>query len=311
MSETRPRRAGRPGSASRGRAAAIPGGGARGAGIRGAMALPGAGTGTMPAAMAAAVLMTSFAIGPATLAAAGPAPPGAAALAAATAAPPDAAALLRAADAARHPIDEGIIHVRATVEGPGRPESASSLEVYVKGGDRTLCEFTTGDLAGRKVLAAGGRVWLLVPGVSRAVPVSAGQRLLGGASIADVARLSLAGEYRGVVRAARETVGGEACLVIDLEATSRRSSYARGVLWVGAADRLPRRARFSLPSGKEAKEIRYEGYGREGDATVLRRMVVEHLLPSERGQVTTLEFTRYERRAVDDARFEPNARAER
>jgi hypothetical protein len=223
---------------------------------------------------------------------------------------PEAAAgspedLLRAADATRRPIEEGSIRIRAEVEVPGETPVVSALEVLVQGEDRALCIFREGPLAGRRVLMVGDRVWLLIPGTARPIPISANQRLLGGASIADVAALRLATEFTAEPRPGEEPVGDDPCRVLDLKAKIRKASYGGGTLWVGEKDGLPRRARFTLPSGKEAKDVRFAQYGRAAGRTVLKRMEIQHLLPSERGMRTTLDFVDYEARSLDPGLFDP------
>lgn len=217
------------------------------------------------------------------------------------------AALLAAADAVRHPLQEGSLRMRVVVEEPGKPSTASELVVYVRGEERALLVFEEGKEKGRKVLMLEERVWLLLPGTSRPVPVSAGQRLLGGASIADLGRLSFARDFEGVVREREETLEGVLCRVVDLKARSRKSSYAGGTLWLASKDSLPRRARLRLRSGKDAKELQFSAYARENGKTVLRRMEIRHLLPAERGMLTRIEFLRYEPGKVDDAFFDPVA----
>ena len=214
--------------------------------------------------------------------------------------------LLRAADRPRHVIDEGVIRLRATVEEPEKPAVVSALDVYVQGAARALCVFTGGPLAGRKVLTVEERAWLLVPGASKPIPVSGGQRLLGGASIADVARLQFADEFVATERSGEEEALGAPCRVLDLVAKSAKAPYATGTLWVGAADGLARRARFALKSGKEAKEVTYTAYGRDQGRPVLKTMEIAHLLRSERGLRTTIEFLAYDGRAVDAALFTPD-----
>jgi hypothetical protein len=151
----------------------------------------------------------------------------------------------------------------------------------------------------------GDRVWLLVPGTTRPIPVSAGQRLLGGASIGDLARLRFVAEFGATLRAGEETVDGFPCRVLDLAARGPGASYAGGTLWVDSRDGRPRRALFTLPSGREAKEVRYTGYATDAGRPVLTRLEIEHRLPSERGMKTTLEFIEHETRTLDPGTFDP------
>ena len=68
---------------------------------------------------------------------------------------------------------------------------------------------------------------------------------------------------------------------------------------------LPRRAVLSLPSGKEAKELRFVAYAEDRGKTVLQRLEIHHLLPSERGMVTTLEFLGYDAQSLPANLFDP------
>jgi hypothetical protein len=215
------------------------------------------------------------------------------------------AKMLLLADQALHPIAEGSIRIRSTVARPGEETVVSEIEVLVQGQDHALCVFRAGPLAGRRILVVGDRVWLLVPGTTRPIPVSPGQRLLGGASIGDLARLRFASEFTATLRAGEETVDGFPCRVLDLVARGARASYAGGTLWVDNGDARPRRALFTLPSGKEAKEVRYTGYATDAGRPVLARLEIEHRLPSERGMRTTLEFIDHETRTLDPGTFDP------
>src|SRR5262249_37549174 len=153
---------------------------------------------------------------------------------------------LQVADRALHPIEEGSIRVRSTVEKPGEAAVVSVIEVLVQGEDRALCIFRAGPLAGRRILVTGDRVWLPVPGRSKPIPVSAGQRLPGGASRGALARLRFATGFTAVARASPETVDGFDCRVLDLTARGPGAPYAGGTLWVDRRDGRPRRAVFTL-----------------------------------------------------------------
>jgi len=222
------------------------------------------------------------------------------------AAEPDPDELLRQADAARHALAEGKMRIRVVVREPDRPPVESELDVYVQGAGRVLCVFRTGKLQDRRILIREdlGKVWLLAPGTSRAIPITANQILLGGASIADVAQRRLLGHYDAVMRPEPELVDGVACRVLDLVARSRKTTYASAVWWIGESDGLPRKARLSLRSGKESKEIRFLEYDENEGGPRLLRMEIDHLLRKESGMVTSLEFLDYQDRALDRQIFD-------
>jgi len=210
--------------------------------------------------------------------------------------PGDAAALLARADAPHDDFKEGVIRLRVAVTERGKPPLANLLELFVKGSDASLCVFREGKQQGRKILTVGERVWLIVPGASRPVPVSKSQRLMGAASFGDIARLRFAEEYEGALRP-----GGDE-LVLDLSAKRKGAPYPKAVLWLDREDGLPRRLRLALASGKEAKEVRFTGYG---DKLRLRTMEIRDLLAAGDEKVTSLVFESYEPKALDPALFTP------
>jgi outer membrane lipoprotein-sorting protein len=217
---------------------------------------------------------------------------------------PSAVALLEFADETLHGLDQGVIHIRATVEREGEA-TVSVLDVYVRSTDDALCVFREGPLAGRMILSVGDRVWLFVPNTTHPIRISASQRLLGGASVADVARLRFADEFAPELLEERKEIDGVPCRALALEARTPRAPYGSGTLWLGVADALPRRAILTLPSGKPAKELRFTAYEKERGVMVLRRMEIEHLLAAEAGTRTTLELLSYEPRQLDEQLFDP------
>lgn len=217
-------------------------------------------------------------------------------LLAATAADP--AALLQRADAPHDAFAEGTIRLRVSVVEGGKEPAEGTLDLFVKGDDRSLCVFRDGKQQGRRILTVGDKVWLIVPTASKPVPVSKSQRLMGAASFGDIAALKFSDTYEATLRP--EPDQGD--LVLDLAAKRKGAAYPRGVLAVGKEDGLPRRLRLSLASGKEAKDITFAGYD---ERSRLRAMEIRDLLSGKKGSVTTLTFERYEQRSLDPSIFDP------
>src|SRR5437870_3850717 len=128
---------------------------------------------------------------------------------------PDVQSWLQAADATRNAFEEAVITARASQVVDGKVAGSADFEVYTKGRTRGLIVFRSGSGNGRKILTAGPRMWLIVPGASRPIPVTANQRLLGGASMGDVASLRFAEDYTATLRPGEEPVGGKASRVLD------------------------------------------------------------------------------------------------
>ncbi|MGH9400000.1 MAG: outer membrane lipoprotein-sorting protein, partial [Thermoanaerobaculia bacterium] len=157
-------------------------------------------------------------------------------------------------DATRNAFPEAVIRARATQVLDGREQGSAEFEIYVKGRDRALIVFRDPKNNGRKVLTVRERMWLIVPGTTNPVPITPNQRLLGGASFGDVAKVRFAEDFTAAAREGAETVARRQCRVLDLAATDPRAPYPKVVLWVDPVDHLARKVLFVLPSGKEAKE---------------------------------------------------------
>ena len=208
-------------------------------------------------------------------------------------------------DRSRNAFSEAVIHARASQVTDGKVTGSADFEIYTKGEDKGLIVFRGGKNDGRKILNVGEKMWLMVPGASRALPITPNQRLLGGASVGDVARIEFAKDYTGAVRPGRETVAGKLCRVVDLAAKSDRAPYSKVVLWFDESARLPCRLLFSLPSGKQAKDVTFLKFRRSGGQAFVAEMEVRDLLANQPGTVTRLEYLDYKSAKIDDKFFTP------
>lgn len=216
-----------------------------------------------------------------------------------------AAQILELADAPKRAFPEAVIHARVIVSGNGAPEVPAEFDLYKKGDDRGLVVFTAGKQKGRKILTVGAKFWILVPGASRPIPVTLNQRLMGGAALGNVAKLQFSREFEAAIEPEPESVGGISCDVLDLKARSAESSYGSGRLWTDRREHLARKAVLNLVSGKPAKEILFERYGKENGKTVLQSMAIRDLLVGASGSVTRLEYSNYRVAKIDDSFFTP------
>jgi len=226
-------------------------------------------------------------------------------LALAAPSPSDLQKWLESVDASRHAFDQTAIRARASQIVDGKVESEVDFEIYAKGRDKALVIFRDPKNNGRKVLTVGKRMWLIVPGTTNPVPITPNQRLLGGASFGDVARLRFADDYDAAVRGVTTDIGGRECLVLDLTAKDPAAPYPKVTLYLDTAEHLARKLVFFLPSGKEAKEALITGYGKAADHTIITQMDIRELLGRESRTVTRLEYLDYRPAKLDDAIFTP------
>ena len=219
-------------------------------------------------------------------------------------APADVQAWLRAVDDARNAFGEAKIGARATQLEDGKVASSVDFDVYVKGRDRVLIVFRGGKNEGRKALTVGEKMWLIVPGAEHPVPVTANQRLMGGASFGDVARIRFADDFTAVLRPETETVDDHLCAVLDLTAVSPKAPYPRVRLWIDAqGERLPRKLLFFLPSGKEAREVRFTKFRKVQGKMAVAEMEIRDLLGPNANAVTRLEYLEILPAKIDDKVF--------
>ena len=225
------------------------------------------------------------------------------ALVATPASSPEVQKWLENVDTARNAFPEAVIRARATQLVGEKTNGSAEFEIYVKGQEKSLIVFRGGSNNGRRVLTVGDRMWLMVPGASRPVPITANQRLMGGASIGDVARLRFASDYKAAARPETETVDGRACRVLDLTAKSPKAPFPKVTLWYDEAARVPARIVFALVSGKPARQVDFTRFSKQDGRTIVAQMDVRDLLASESRAVTRLEYLSYRPAKLDDAIF--------
>ena len=216
---------------------------------------------------------------------------------------------LKAVDQARNAFGEAVITARATQIEDGKVSGSADFDIYVKGRDRALIVFRGGKNDGRKALTVGEKMWLLVPGAQNPVPITANQRLMGGASFGDVARIRFAEDFKAQLRPETERVGERVCRVLDLTAVSPKTPYPRVTLWLdapeGQAERLPRKLVFILPSGKPAREVVFTKFKKVKDKTVVAEMEIRDLLGPHANSLTRLEYLEIKPAQIDDKIFTP------
>lgn len=219
----------------------------------------------------------------------------------------DVKAWLRAVDDARNTFGEAVIRARATQFEQGTQMGSAEFDVYVKGRDKVLIVFRGGKNDGRKALTVGDKMWLLVPGAQNPVPITPNQRLLGGASFGDVARIRFAEDYTAQRRPGTENVQGRDCYVLDLTAVSPKAPYPKATLWVDAEGvKLPRRLLFLLPSGKPARQVLFTQFKKVQEKTCVAEMEIQDLLGAQSRSVTKLEYLDIKPAKIDDKIFTPD-----
>lgn len=146
------------------------------------------------------------------------------------------------------------INIESQTEGE---TEANSLTVLVKETNCLATYQSPSNIKGRKLLMKDRNMWFIKPGLSKPVPISPRQKLLGGASNGDIASTNYAGDYT-IENFSEEILGNDPCVVYELKANNKNVTYDRIRYWVSQKTRTGLKAEFFTLSGKMFKTARFE-----------------------------------------------------
>jgi len=172
----------------------------------------------------------------------------------------------------------------------------------------SLAEFLAPpNVKGQKLLMLDRNMWFAKPGLSKAVPISPRQKLLGGAANGDIASTNYAGDYQ-IVQASEGMVNDEPCHLFDLRAVDNRATYDRIQYWISKERLVGLKAEFYTVSGKMFKTATFEYENRiqiDGQPRpFISRMVITSAVMKE--DVTTMSYRRPSLKKVPDSIFNLN-----
>lgn len=175
-------------------------------------------------------------------------------------------------------------------------------------GYNSLAEFIApAKVRGQKLLMKDRNMWFVKPGLQKPVPISPRQKLLGGAANGDIASTDYAGDFEATyIR--KEAVGGIACYLFDLAATSKRATYDKIRYWISVKDSLGLKAEFYTVSGKLVKSAVFEYNNRltidkRKQRFVSKMTISDHILPD---RTTTLVYKDVELKTIPLETFNLN-----
>ena len=110
-----------------------------------------------------------------------------------------------------------------TLEGGKKQKNTLNLKAS---NFNSLAEFLApAKVKGRKLLMRDRNMWFVKPGLSKPVPISPRQKLLGGASNGDIASTNYAGDYTIVKFTEDADFNGVPCFLFDLKANSKKMPF--------------------------------------------------------------------------------------
>jgi hypothetical protein len=131
------------------------------------------------------------------------------------------------------------------------------LDVKARGFDVITTTLKPARSKGDRLLMLKNNVWFDKPGLSKPVPISKRQKLLGEAAYGDIATTDYAGDYHPTLLG-EEEVKGKQCWVYDLEAKDSSVTYDRIKYWIDQQDLTGLQAEYYTVSGKKFKSAQME-----------------------------------------------------
>ena len=134
-----------------------------------------------------------------------------------------------------------------------------TLRILVKGTNCLAIYQSPSKVKGRKLLMKDRNMWFIKPGLSKPVPISPRQKLLGGASNGDIASTNYAGDYT-IESFTQDRFNSKPCFLYELKAKNKKVTYDRIRYWVSKKRKIGLKAQFFTLSGKMFKTAFFE-YG--------------------------------------------------
>jgi outer membrane lipoprotein-sorting protein len=186
-------------------------------------------------------------------------------------------------------------------------EQHRTLRVNARGYNSLAETLAPANVKGQKLLMQDRNMWFAKPGLSKAVPISPRQKLMGGAANGDIASTNYFGDYK-ITSTAEGTFNGEACLVMDLRAVDSRATYDRIKYWVSKERIVGLKAEFYTVSGKMFKTATFEYNSsiaiNEKPREFISKMIITSAIIKQ--DVTTMHYKNPVLKNVSDATFNLN-----
>ncbi len=199
--------------------------------------------------------------------------------------------ILARADRARGRVP-GLVWTVRMVSSDASERREETLEVKARNEDVLATYLAPPRAKGQKLLMVGRNMWFYKPGLSKSVPISPRQKLMGQAANGDIASTNYSGDYEASLTG-EESVDGEPCYRLTLTSRTQNVTYDRLVYWVSKARLVGVKAEFYTVSGKMFKWATFEyrhsiAHGGDKIPFVSRMVIHDAIRPQA---TTTLEYS--------------------
>lgn len=147
---------------------------------------------------------------------------------------------------------------------------------------------------GDTLVMVDGNMWFYQPDLSKPVPISRRQKLIGKAANGDIAATNYAEDY-SVVSLSDAEHDGEACYLFELKANNSKSTYSKIRYWVSKKRLVGTKAEYYTATGDKLIKTALMTFTNRvttdrGSRPFISRMVISDELTSR--DTTTLSFSR-------------------
>ena len=213
----------------------------------------------------------------------------------------DVATYLKKADSYRLEADAMQVETEVKLFKSGKLDKERLYTVYLKNGRRSLVLMQSAGEKGQKVLMLGDDFWQIMPQSQRPIRITPMQKLLGDASVGDIATMNWSEDYDGSV-AGEVDVDGTTCLHLSLIAKNKGVSYKRIELFIAKKDSRPVKADLYVASDKLAKQAYFTVNVIKGRPLVTSMTIRDQI---QTGRETVISYLSRKARSVPDEYYNP------
>jgi hypothetical protein len=213
----------------------------------------------------------------------------------------DIANYLRKADSYRLEADSMQVETEVKLFKSGKLDKERLYTVYLKNGRRSLVLMQSAGEKGQKVLMLGDDFWQIMPQSQRPIRITPMQKLLGDASVGDIATMNWSDDYDGSVSGEID-VDGIHCLHLSLTARNKGVSYKRIELFIAKGDSRPVKADLYVASDKLAKQARFTVASVKGRQQVTAMVIKDQI---QTGRETVISYLSRKVSRVPEEYFNP------
>jgi hypothetical protein len=186
----------------------------------------------------------------------------------------------------------------------GSSTQEMSLAVKARGFDVVSSTLAPPRSKGDRLIMVKDNMWFHKPGLSKPVPISKRQKLLGTASYGDIATTNYANDYAASL-SGEELIDDIPCLVYDLVSLHNKTTYDRIKYWIDKRRLVGIKAEYYTVSGEQFKSARMEYDNLIPWQGNMRPFISKIRIHGElvRSERTTLAFSMPELKPIPDSAF--------